>query len=178
VNSLEHVSTRETGLTRFWLRNRPPKPPRDSFIKINSAILALGLFSLTFFLYQVYEVNQVNHWSKIDAVVAESKTVAYDVVTQSRFSGTRFHKHQELSFSFNYTIAGRRYVSNRFSRIGESPLDAVWDYPVGFHFTALCNPIDSTEAVVDPGHSNPIFLVISNVLVAVGAIGLRQCTSL
>jgi hypothetical protein len=150
----------------------------DRFIKINSMILALGLFSLAFFLYQVYEVYRVDQWSKIDAVVAESKTVAHDVMTQGRFSGTRFHKHQELVFSFNYMIAGRHYVSDRFGRIGESPLDAVWDYPAGFKFTALYNPINPMEAVVDPGHSNPIFLVISTILVAVGAIGLSQYTSL
>ena len=148
------------------------------FVKINLVIVALGLVSLAYFLYQVHEVYRVGHWSKTDAVVSVSKTVAYDVMVQTRVGGTRFHKRQDLIFCFAYTNAGRPYVSKHFCWVGDSALDAVWDYPAGFHFTALYNPVNPRDAVVEPGHSNPFFLVISTILLAVGAIGLRQCTSI
>jgi hypothetical protein len=159
--------------------NPAGKPGRrmDRFTKINLIILTLGLCSLAVYLYQVYEIHQVNHWPKTDAEVTQSRITGYDYITQSRY-GSRLHRHQEAIFEFKYEVAGRQYVSKCFCRVGDPPWNAGSDYPVGFHFNAFYNPVDPAEATVDAGVAGDIFLVISCMLFAVGFIGLKQSTSL
>jgi len=146
----------------------------DKFIKVNLAVLVLGLCFLLFYIYQFYEVSQVKHWSRIDAEVTESRTTEYEYMTQGKYTGTSFHKHQDLIFAFTYEISGHQYLSRYFYWIGKSPLDVVSEYPVGFHFRAYYNPNNPSEAAVDSGFASNFFWVISIILFLVGLIGLKQ----
>jgi hypothetical protein len=148
------------------------------FIIANSAIVILGLGFLVMYFYWDYEIHQAQKWLKTGAKVTESRIISdYEYATLGRRTGFSIHKHLELIFSFTYAVSGHQYESHYFYWVGRPNIyDATNDYPVGYEFSAVYNPSDPSEAVVEPGVINGFFLPISIILVIVGLIGLKQCT--
>jgi Protein of unknown function (DUF3592) len=148
------------------------------YILINSAIVVLGLGVLAVYLYCDYELHQAEKWLKTDAKVTESRLITgYEYATQGRRTGFAMHKHLELIFSFKYAVSGHQYVSSNYYWVGSpNGYEATNEYPVGIEFSAYYNPIDPTEAVVEPGLINGLYLPVSIILLIVGLIGLKQCT--
>jgi hypothetical protein len=139
-------------------------------------------------IYKYLEVRGASDWPGTPGkvVISKSEVRQVKVIDSEREAGHRFEERNFANVTYEYSIAGQTYRSNRVT-VGEDRgnfevAETIARYPVGKAVTVYYNPNKRSEAVLERDMPQGLWgcigwmVVIAPLLVFGSAIGLHKLT--
>jgi len=135
----------------------------------------IGICGWSMFSQGNKSVNEIDHWTKVESIILESKTETVSMSNPSS-AGSRFVTGWMPAITYKFSFKGKKYQNSRYTIIPFESLDfekvsaIVSSYPKDSRHMVYVNPNNPSESVLSREDKNPskVHLVVGFILTAIG----------